>query len=115
MKIEIHTLVGEDCITLEDGQKVYDQLLPELKAGRPVEVDFEGVAVFASPFFNAAFGQLLRDFTPDDLNRLLKVTHLNPVGLSVLQRVIENAKRYFADKKYRRVVNKVLNKQAANF
>ncbi len=115
MKINVSTLVGEDCITLEDGQKLYDQILPEIKTGQPVEVDFQDVAVFASPFFNAAFGQLLRDFTADDLNRLLKVTHLNPVGMSVLRRVIENSKKYFADKKYRRVVNKVLNKQAANF
>lgn len=112
MKIEIRTLVGEDCITLEDGQKVYEQLLPELKAGRPVEVDFQGVEVFASPFFNAAFGQLLRDFTGDDLNHLLTVTNLNPVGMSVLRRVIENSKRYFGDKKYRRSVNKVLDRAA---
>jgi hypothetical protein len=114
MKIEVHALVGEDCITLDDGQKVYVQILPELKAGRPVEVDFQGVEVFASPFFNAAFGQLLRDFPGDDLNRLLEVTNLNPVGMSVLRRVIENSKKYFSDKKYRRIVDKVLDKQAAN-
>ncbi|MBD2542537.1 STAS-like domain-containing protein [Planktothricoides sp. FACHB-1370] len=33
--------------------------------GRPVELDFAGVEIFASPFFNFAIGQLLRDISPD--------------------------------------------------
>lgn len=114
MRIDVHALIGEDCITLDDGQKVHDLILPELKAGRPVEIDFEGVGVFASPFFNAAFGQLLRDLPVEDLNRLIKVDNLNPVGRSVLKRVIENSKKYYSDPKYRRVVNRVLDEQAAN-
>ncbi len=114
MKIDVHALIGEDCITLDDGQKVHDLILPELKAGRPVEIDFEGVGVFASPFFNSAFGQLLKDFPGDDLNRLIKVVNLNSVGMSVLKRVIENSKKYYSDPKYRRIVNRVLDEQAAN-
>jgi hypothetical protein len=114
MKIDVHTLIGDDCITLDDGQKVHDQILPELKAGHPVELDFEGVGVFASPFFNAAFGQLLKDLPGDDLNRLITIDNLNPVGMSVLKRVIENSKKYYSDPKYRRIVNKVLDEQAAN-
>ena len=114
MKIDVHTLIGDDCITLDDGQKVHDQILPELKEGHPVELDFEGVGVFASPFFNAAFGQLLKDLPGDDLNRLITIDNLNPVGMSVLKRVIENSKKYYSDPKYRRIVNKVLDEQAAN-
>jgi len=79
-----------------------------------VEVDFQEVEVFASPFFKAAFGQLLRDFTGDDIKHLLKVKNLNPVGMSVLRRVIENSRRYFSDKKYRRSIDKVLDRAAAN-
>jgi hypothetical protein len=54
------------------------------------------VKIFASPFFNAAVGQLVKDFKPDSLNRLLKVQNLSPLGQDVLKRVIENAKLYFS-------------------
>jgi len=114
MKIDVYDLIGEDCITLDDGQQVYERILPELREGRTVELDFSKVGVFASPFFNAAFGQLLKNLPGDDLNRLLNITNLNPVGMSVLRRVIENSKKYFSDPKYRRIVNKVLDEQAAN-
>ena len=102
MKVVVRDVIGgEDAITLDDGQRVYDQVRPALKQGESVDVDFAGVNVFASPFFNAAIGQLLRDLKPEQLNRLLKFANLAPAGLGVLHRVIENAKRYYAEPNYR--------------
>ncbi len=108
MKCLVREIVGEDAITLEDGQAVHDRIKPELTAAHEVELDFEGVSVFASPFFNAAVGQLLRDLQPDDLNRLLRVQNLNAVGTGLLRRVIENAKRYYASADYRAAQERVL-------
>lgn len=112
MKLEICTLVGKNCMTREDGQKVYDLIHPQLLAERPVELDFTGVDIFASPFFNFAIGQLLRDISPDSLNRLLKVSHLNRVGMPILKRVIENSKQYYSNESYTKKVDEVLREQA---
>lgn len=112
MKLLVKEIVGENAITLDDGQSVYDHIKPELAAGHPVELDFAGVAVFASPFLNAAVGQLLKDLKADDLNRLLSVTHLAPTGGEVLARVIENAKRYYSSPDYREAQAKVLGDMA---
>ncbi len=112
MKLLVKEIVGENAITLDDGQSVFDRIKPELAAGHPVELDFAGVAVFASPFLNAAVGQLLKDFQPEVLNRLLKVTNLTPAGSEVLARVIENAKRYYSSKDYREAQAKVLGDMA---
>jgi hypothetical protein len=112
MKCEIKSLVGENCITLEDGQKVYDQIYLELKAGRPVELDFTGTEVFASPFFNAAIGRLLKDIEADDLNKLLTVSHLTSAGMEVLKRVIENSKEYYSDAETRKALDDILSEQA---
>ena len=73
MKLEIKTFVGERCVTSDDGQRVYKEIHPKLAAGESVPLDFNGVTVVASPFFNLAIGQLLRDLKPDDLNELLEV------------------------------------------
>lgn len=114
MKIDIHEIIGENCITLEDGQKIYDLIYPELSAGRAVELDFKNVTIFASPFFNSAIGRLLKDIKPDDLNRLLKITNLVPAGLTVLKRVIENSKEYYSNEGARKARDEVLLEQAEN-
>ncbi len=56
MKYDIRNLVGENCMTPDEGQQVYNLIYPELVADRPVELDFSGVDIFASPFFNFAIG-----------------------------------------------------------
>ncbi len=114
MKIDIHKMIGENCITLEDGQKIYDLIYPELLADHIVELVFTNVTVFASPFFNSAIGRLLKDIKPDDLNRLLKITNLVPAGLTVLKRVIENSKEYYSNEGARKARDEVLLEQAEN-
>jgi len=111
MKVVVRDIVGEYGITLDDGQKIYDLIHPELVAGNEVELEFEGVTIFASPFFNAAIGQLLKDIEAADLNRLLKISHITPVGKMVLRRVIQNAKEYYAaTEAIREVVNSIVSK-----
>ena len=90
MKINIKAEIGENCITVEDGKKVFGLIHSELLESRPVELDFKGVEVFASPFLNAAIGHLLKDISPDALNHLLKVSSISSSGREVLKRVIEN-------------------------
>ncbi len=108
MRVHVRDTVGENAITLDDGQAIHDRIKPELAAGRQVDLDFEGVAIFASPFFNAAIGQLLKDLQPDDLNRLLRIQNLNAVGDGLMRRVIENAKRYYASPDYRAAQARIL-------
>src|SRR5882672_7658823 len=108
MRLTVRDVVGENAITLEDGQGVFDRIAPVLVSGQPVELDFAGVTVFASPFFNAAIGQLLKDLKPDDLNRLLHVLNLVPAGLDVVRQVIQNAKEYYSMPNYREAQQKVL-------
>jgi hypothetical protein len=113
--LQIKELVGENAITLEDGQKVYDLIYPELKNGQKVKLNFEGVRIFASPFMNAAIGQLLRDISAAALNELLIVDRdsITPVGLTVMRRVIENAKEYYAMPEERRQkVDAIVNADA---
>ena len=112
MKLEVKSLVGERCVTSEDGQRVYDEIYPKLAAGESVSLNFEDVTVFASPFFNFAIGQLLKDLKPEDLNELLKVEGLLPDGALVWQRVVKNAKEYYKNPEAKRVIDEILKQQA---
>ncbi|MDM8551319.1 DUF4325 domain-containing protein [Desulfobacterales bacterium HSG2] len=67
---------------------------------------------FASPFFNFAIGQLLKDIAEADLRELLNIQHLNETGKLVFDLVIENAAKYHGDKGYRKIVDDILGQQA---
>ena len=111
-KIEIYTIVGENCITRTAGQKVYDLVHSELLSGHSVDLDFEKVRVFASPFFNASIGRLFEDIAPLDFDRLVKVSNLAPANMHVFKQVIQNSKRYYSDKGYREALDATLREQA---
>lgn len=112
MKTSVHSMIGENCITFDDGQQVYDAIRPELAAGHPVELDFDRVEIFASPFFNAAIGQLLKDIEPDDLNRLLLISSLNLNGQNTMRRVIAEGKRYYREEGMRKIIDDIFREQS---
>lgn len=109
MKLSVQNLVGEYCLTFEDGETVFNLIHSELSARRTVELDFIGVNVFASPFFNGAIGRLLKDIPPEVLNQFLVITNLSPTGQAVLVRVIENSKQYHFDEKARQAIDDILS------
>jgi hypothetical protein len=108
MAWQVADLVGRNCITFEDGQRVFDLIEHELSLGQRVSLDFSGTEIFASPFFNAAVGQLLRGVESERLRDLLKITNLPPIGDQVLRRVIENARCYWNDEGIRARVDAAL-------
>jgi hypothetical protein len=112
MNVSIKDKIGPRCIIKEDGQKIYDEVHEPLKKGETVTLDFSGVSQFASPFFNFAIGQLLKDIPEADLRRLLQIVRLNETGKLVVERVIENAAKYHGDRDYRKIVDDILEQQA---
>lgn len=114
MTYQIYEITGEYATDANTGQQVYDLIHPKLADNQPVKLDFAGVQVFASAFFNFAIGQLLKDLSPEILNDLLDIEELSLNGRSVLQRVIDNAKRYYSDTPYQEAVDTVMEEYASN-
>lgn len=112
--IAVKELVGENAMTLNDGEAVFSQIHDLLVHGETVELDFNGVEIFASPFFNAGIGRLLADCQPDILNSRLKFQHLSALGDRILRRVIENAKEYYAASlEQRQTIDRIVHDNAA--
>lgn len=113
MHIKVKELVGENAMTLDDGAAIYTRIRDPLTQGETVELDFEDVQVFASPFFNAGVGRLVGELTADALNARLKFDHLSDFGARVLRRVIENAKDYYAaPADQRRAIDRIVHDNA---
>jgi hypothetical protein len=113
MKLNVLDVIGKYAMTPDAGQAVYDAIYPRLRAGEQVELDFSGVEIFASPFFNVAMGQLLRDIQAEELQRLLTTQSLTRAGQIALERVKANASRYYSDARIRAAQDRVFDEQAA--
>ena len=84
LKVFLEKIVGENCASIDDGDKVLNLVRPELVKGYTVELDFEGVKLVLTPFLNTCFGKLLEQF-----GREMTMTHVSMKNISddFLQRI----------------------------
>ncbi|ARN56347.1 STAS-like domain-containing protein [Sedimentisphaera salicampi] len=95
IKINAAEFVGSLCISSDDGQKLFDKLKPLLKENNKIILNFEGVEILISLFLNVAIGQLYGQFSKDVIESSIKVQGLSNSDLQILERVKENALRYY--------------------
>jgi hypothetical protein len=100
-------------MTYEDGAKIHNAYRAAFDRGETVELDFTGTRVFVSQFFNAAVGQLLKDYPKAEVQSRLIPFHLPFAGGAPMRQSIENAERYYRDPQFRSALDKVLEAHAA--
>ena len=77
----------------EDGMKLREKINIALQTEKPVEVDFEGINVFTTMFFNACFGHFVFTNSIEWYNEMIKVINLNQMGIETHKHSIENAQK----------------------
>lgn len=97
--IVVKTLVGDLCVSADDGQIIHDAIGEIIRTNQSVHVSFDGVSILISAFLNAAIGQLYGEFSEEQIRAQLTVSGLSPDDLILLKRVIENAKVYFRNRR----------------
>lgn len=77
MKIELKKEFADDFITREAGEKLRDQIVKELGGGKSVELDFSGLVIASTSFFDEGIAKLA---LISDLSKAVK-NNLHFVGL----------------------------------
>jgi len=96
--IKVADLIGSPlCISAEDAQKVFDKVESLIKDSKAVIISFDHVSMLISLFLNIAIGQLYGSFSEDEIRAKLKVDGLSGDDMELLKRVVDNAKRYYAN------------------
>lgn len=95
MTVSVFELVGENAVSMDSGKLVYDRIHAPLKQGDVVVLDFSGVEIFATPFFNASVGFLLNDMELTQLLANLRIEGISVVGKQLLNHVIANALTFY--------------------
>lgn len=99
INISAKNLVGALCVSADDGQRLHDNIAKFLRDDKPVNVSFDGVETLISAFLNAAIGQLYGEFPEPVLRERLAVSGMEPEDFELLERVINNAKIYFENRR----------------
>ena len=98
--VRVFDIVGSPlCVSADDGQTVHYKIAPLLRDNRKVVVSFERVETLMSAFLNAAIGQLYGEFPEERIRELLSVRDMTSEDLTMLKRVVDNAKVYFKNRK----------------
>lgn len=96
-EIKVFDLTGKNAISMQSGGRFFGVLQSRLVSEDVIIVNFEGVELFASPFFNASIGLLLKDISIDKLQQKLSIINLSDVGRDLLNHVISNAIAFYED------------------
>ena len=98
--LKIFDIVGGPVwVSTDDGQKVFDKITAAFKAGRSVDLSFANRENLITAFLNAAIGQLYSgEYEEAFLNDHLAFSDITDDDRAMLERAIENAKRYFANR-----------------
>ena len=88
MKIRLSEQVGNQCSSIDDGQKVYSILASEFKKGNSVELDFQEVKSVLTPFLHNCIGKLLNVYEKETIMERLvlcniSAEHLKQVNLYI--------------------------------
>ncbi len=98
IQINIADLIGKPRgISAADGEMVFKEIYPLIKAGSPVTLSFAGIRMVITAFLNAAVGKLYRDIPFDEVDSLLEVTELADAFQPALDHSKTWSKAYYAD------------------
>ncbi|MFA6450873.1 MAG: STAS-like domain-containing protein [bacterium] len=96
--IKMTDVIGRSlCMSSDDGEKVYKEIVKTLHDGQKVALSFEGAEVI-SAFLNVAVGQLYNgQFAEDFISSNIRPINAPPDDLHLLKRVVERAKVFYKD------------------
>lgn len=100
IKLKIYDILGGPIwVAAEDGQKVYEKIKAAFAANHAVDLSFAQKENLITAFLNASIGQLYSgDYSDDFLNENLGFVDIEDSDRELLQRAVNNAKRYFSNR-----------------
>ena len=97
--VRVLDVIGSSlAVSADDGQAVHEKIAPLMREGRAVRLSFQGIDTLITAFLNGAVGQLYGEFSEAQIRELLSVKDMAPEDVPLLKRVVDNAKRYFANR-----------------
>ncbi len=79
----------------EDAETLLKEIEPILRSEEKIILDFSGIKLFTTLFFNNALAKYVLELGPEKYERKFAVENLSEVGRTTYQHSMENAKEYY--------------------
>lgn len=114
-RINVFEVVGDPyCVADSDGKKLGEKLENALLEIDQVILDFKKTTIYASPFFRAAFGDILRKVgSREDFYNRVEIVNIKASGIDLIKRIVNNIQKTTDDPAYTRELNNILTEELA--
>lgn len=82
-------------VTPEEGAPISERIYASFKKGEPVVLDFDRMQLITTAFLNVVIGTLYKDFSTEELQKLLFFENLTDSIAMRIKRVTTNAKAFY--------------------
>lgn len=79
----------------DDAAKLNDVIQPLFEQGVKVVVDFTGISIFTTLFFNNVFAKYILKIGPEQYERSFEIQNLSDLGQTTYQHSYDNAVNYY--------------------
>lgn len=97
MIISIFDLVGKNAVSYSQGSMLHDSL-KDIWSEKKIILDFKGVSIISSPFFNGSVGLFLKDFSRTEVQEKIEYENISVDALNTLNVVLDNAENFYKRK-----------------
>lgn len=78
-------------MTEDAGLRLRKEMSEPIQNGQHIVLDFEGIELFATPFFNSSIGYFVMTLSPEKFKEQVQVINLTDLGLETYGHSYQNA------------------------
>lgn len=86
----------EMAFSIDDATKIENAISPLINNDEKVIVDFDGITIFTTLFFNNAFAKYVLKFGPEKYQKIFDLRNLTELGAATYKHSFDNAVNYYS-------------------
>ena len=79
----------------DDAAKLSEVIDPLFANGNVIQVDFEGITIFTTLFFNHVFAKYVLQIGPEEYKERFLLENLTELGMTTYQHSVSNAEKFY--------------------
>lgn len=100
-------------MTEEQGIKLRKEIDKLILDNDKIILDFSGISLFATMFFNASIGYYVMSYSPDECEKIFCLENITPLGKETYKHSFENAKEIYNNRKNIEAIEKITEETIA--
>lgn len=109
MNINIFEITGKAALSMKNGEKVYEIIKANIDGCERIELNFDNVKIFSTPFFNASLGRLASEYDSKNLLEVIKIINITKNGENLIKTSMESSEEVKSSQEYQEKLAAIFN------